>query len=167
MLGKLGKWLKLKLIERAQLAAAREASKKRETDWSDIDKALAAAAALALALLARPALAQGDAGSLIANIFRPFIDIVAVLFAISFGVGIISFLVLIFDAVFAWTIGGYSRAVAVSRFLRAAETLAIIPLVFFIAQILKMVGVPQFVPVADILYGLLERGWALILGAFK
>ncbi len=167
MLGKLRRWLRLKLIERAQLAAAREASRKREIDWSDVDKALAAAAALALLFLARPALAQGDASGIIANIFRPFVDIVAVLFAIAFGVGIVSFLVLFFDAVFTWSYGGYAKAAAISKFMRAAETLAIIPLVFFIAQILKMVGVPQFALVADILYSLLERGWSIILGAFK
>lgn len=105
---------------------------------------------------------------LLTKIFQPFIDIVALLAAITFGIGIIGFILLILDAALSWITGGsFGRSMAVSKFIRAAETLSIIPILFFIIYVLSSLGFPEITAVAQIMDNLLKRGWQLILASFS
>ncbi|MCC6003037.1 MAG: hypothetical protein LM590_01700 [Thermofilum sp.] len=128
---------------------------------------LRAASLLAALLYAAANIAVAQPADLVANIFRPFRDAVAVLFAVSFGIGILGFFFIVIDAVISWvTGGGFGRSLAVSKFLKAAETLAIIPLLFILVNVLKNIGIPELYAVAEILNSLLNEGWKIILAVF-
>jgi len=104
--------------------------------------------------------------TLLEKILQPFIDIVAMMAALAFAAGILGFVVLLIDAVVSWITGGsFGRSLAVSKLIRAVETLGVIPLTFFIMNVLSSLGVPEVGEVARIANNLLMRGWDLILSA--
>jgi len=104
---------------------------------------------------------------LITNIFKPFRDAIALLFAIAFGIGLLGFFFIVFDAVVSWVTGGsFGRSLAVSKFLRAVETLAIIPLLFLLVNIMKNIGINEISAIADIFNTLLNEGWKIIISVF-
>lgn len=124
-------------------------------------------ALLILAAASTAAVAQPYAGVL-GKIFRPFEDVISLLIAMVFGAGILGFVVLIADAVISWITGGsFGRSLAVSKLLRAIETLAVFPLTFFVINVLKELGVPELAEIADIANALLARGWQLIVEVLK
>lgn len=105
---------------------------------------------------------------IVSKIFQPFLDVVALLVAITFGAGVLGFLLLVVDAVLSWVTGGsFGRSLAVSKFIRAAETLAVIPLTFFIVYILNTLGIQEISAVAHIMDGLLRRGWTVITSSLS
>ncbi|MGB9786985.1 MAG: hypothetical protein ACP5II_04680 [Infirmifilum sp.] len=130
---------------------------KRRVDWKEVDDNLA------LMLTPPAALLTVSPEELLSKIFQPFVDVIALLAAITFGIGIIGFILLILDAALSWVTGGsFGRSIAVSKFIRAAETLAILPLLFFVIMILNSLGIPEISSVAKIMENLLQRGWRLI-----
>lgn len=145
-----------------------------EAGWREAGKVLervlrgdSRTAALLLVLQSSTA-AFASAEEVVSNIFRPFRDAVAVFLAIAFGIGIIGFALIIVDALLSWFTGGsFGRSLAVGKFLKAAETLAIIPIIFLSVQIMKGIGIQEVSQVADILNSLLQRGWQIVLSALS
>uniref|UniRef100_A0A7C1NY80 Uncharacterized protein n=1 Tax=Thermofilum pendens TaxID=2269 RepID=A0A7C1NY80_THEPE len=122
-------------------------------------------AALAVTALVVKVEAQPST-TLLEKILQPFIDIVAMMAALTFAAGILGFVVLLVDAAVSWITGGsFGRSLAVSKLLRAVETLGVIPLIFFIVNVLGSLGIPEVAEVAKIANSLLTRGWDLILSA--
>ena len=112
-------------------------------------------------------LAAASVDSIVKKLVSPFVDIVAVLVALAFGLGILGFIFLLVQGALKWTVGGgFGRSMAIQSFIRAAEILAIIPLLFFTATILRGLGIKELAAVADILQKLLERGWQIIMHSF-
>ena len=128
---------------------------------------LGLALTLLLALLTpQIALAQGQ--DVVKKIVSPFVDVLAVLLALGFAVGILGFVILVLQAALKWSVGGgIGRSMAVTTFIRAAETLAIIPVIFFIAVVLQNVGDPHLAKVAEIYTSLINRGWEKIIAALS
>jgi len=113
-----------------------------------------------------PPIFSVNAESIVKNLLSPFVDVVAVLVAIAFGVGILGFIFLVLQGALRWVVGGsFGRSMAVQTFMRAAEVLAIIPVMFFISSVLRSMGVSQLTAVADILEKLLQRGWSIIMSS--
>ncbi|MEZ0345490.1 MAG: hypothetical protein ABWK01_02980 [Infirmifilum sp.] len=130
--------------------------------WKKIDEELAVVGILyQLPLLI-------DSQDLISKLFQPFVDVVALLAAITFGIGILGFVLLVLDAALSWITGGsFGRSLSISKFIRAVETLAVIPILFFIISILNSLGVPEIASVSQIMDKLLRRGWQLILSSLS
>lgn len=111
-------------------------------------------------------LQQGSLEQFLSNLLQPFVDMIAFLTALAFALGVLGFIFLILQGVFKWTVGGsFGRSVAVQTFIKAAETLAIIPIIFFISSVLKNTGIEEFVQIAEIMDKLLQRGWDLLMSA--
>jgi len=125
------------------------------------------AALLVIGLLVlTPAFAQAAPEDVVKNLVSPFVDLIALLLALAFGLGILGFIFLILQGALKWTVGGgFGRSMAVQTFIRAAEVLAIIPLLFFIATILQGVGDPHLAQVASVYVKLIEKGWSIIISA--
>ncbi|QOJ79649.1 hypothetical protein IG193_04125 [Infirmifilum lucidum] len=154
------KKIKLKALQVALEASLKRGLKKlRREDLRAIDERLAALAPLALSQLF---LTPEEVAS---KIFQPFIDAVALLAAITFGIGILGFVIIILDAVLSWVTGGsFGRSLAVSKLIRAAETLAIIPISFFVVYVLNTLGIQEISSIAQVMDALLRRGWNIIIG---
>lgn len=104
--------------------------------------------------------------ALLEKILQPFIDIVAMMAALAFAAGILGFVILLIDAVVSWITGGsFGRSLAVSKLIRAIETLGVIPLTFFVVNVLGSLGIPEVAEIAKIANNLLARGWDLIISA--
>lgn len=113
------------------------------------------------------ALAQPST-SILNRIFQPFEDIIALVVAMIFGTGILGFIVMLADALLSWITGGsFGRSLAVSKLIRAIETLAVFPLAFFIIHVLKELGISEVAAVAEIADTLLSRGWQLIVDTLR
>ncbi len=111
-------------------------------------------------------LLSSQISDIVRKLVSPFVDLIALLVALAFGLGILGFIFLLIQGALKWTVGGgFGRSMAVQTFIRAAEVLAIIPLLFFIASILKGLGFKELAVVADILLKLLNRGWELIVSS--
>jgi len=155
--------IKLKILQVRFEASLRRARRKEVVEWRNVDEKLAAIVPLALNA---PSLLQPE--EIVLKIFQPFIDVLALLSAITFGIGVLGFIILILDAVLSWVTGGsFGRSLAVSKFIRAAETLAIIPLTFFVVYVLNSLGIPEISSIAQIMDSLLRRGWAIIVGTLS
>jgi len=103
---------------------------------------------------------------IVRRLVSPFVDLVALLVALAFGLGILGFIFLLVHGALKWTVGGsFGRSMALQTFMRAAEVLAIIPLMFFVVTVLKGLGFKELAVVADILLKLLNRGWELIVSS--
>ncbi len=154
------KKIRLKVLQIALEASLKRGLKKlKKEDLCTIDERLAALAPLVpLQLLSTPE-------EVVSKIFQPFIDAIALLAAITFGIGILGFVIIILDAALSWVTGGsFGRSLAVSKFIRAAETLAIIPISFFIVYVLNSLGIQEISSTAQIMDTLLRRGWSIIIG---
>ncbi len=154
------KKIRLKVLQIALEASLKRGLKKlKKEDLRTIDERLAALAPLVpLQLLSTPE-------EVVSKIFQPFIDAIALLAAITFGIGILGFVIIILDAALSWVTGGsFGRSLAVSKFIRAAETLAIIPISFFIVYVLNSLGIQEISSTAQIMDTLLRRGWSIIIG---
>ncbi|PLJ77599.1 hypothetical protein [Infirmifilum sp. SLHALR2] len=155
--------IKLKILQVRFEASLRRTRRKEVVEWRNVDEKLAAIVPLALNA---PSLLQPE--EIVLKIFQPFIDVLALLSAITFGIGVLGFIILILDAVLSWVTGGsFGRSLAVSKFIRAAETLAIIPLTFFVVYVLNSLGIPEISSIAQIMDSLLRRGWAIIVGTLS
>ncbi len=111
-------------------------------------------------------LQQENFEKFLSNLLQPFVDVIAFLTALAFALGVLGFIFLILQGVFKWTVGGsFGRSMAVQTFIKAAETLAIIPIIFFISSILKSIGIEEFTQIAEIMDQLLQRGWKLLISA--
>ena len=123
---------------------------------------------LLLAALFLHSTAWAQPTEIVREIFRPFEDMVAIFVALAFGAGVLGFVILLVDAVISWVTGGsFGRSLAISKLMRAVETLAAIPLAFFVINILKEIGVQEVREVAEIANTFLVRGWQLVLGALR
>ncbi len=114
---------------------------------------------------------EGQGEQILRDIFAPFLGAVAVFVAIVFGIGILGFAILVIQGVLRWIIGGsFGRSLAVSTWIRAIETLAIIPLIFIMVNILGTLEIVVgedtriFQEVANVLNNLLVKGWQTIIG---
>jgi len=155
--------IKLKILQVRFEASLRRARRKETVEWRDVDEKLATMIPLALNA---PSLLQPE--EIILKIFQPFIDVLALLSAITFGIGVLGFILLILDAALSWVTGGsFGRSLAVSKFIRAAETLAIIPITFFVVYVLNSLGIPEISSIAQIMESLLRRGWTIIVGTLS
>lgn len=93
---------------------------------------------------------------------------IALLVALVFGTGILGFVILLVDAFLNWITGGsFGRSLAVTKIIRAVETLVVFPLAFFVVNVLKELGVPEVAAVADVANSLLSRGWQLVLSVLR
>ncbi|MEM4789951.1 MAG: hypothetical protein QXQ60_01335 [Thermofilum sp.] len=123
--------------------------------------------ALLFSTASAAALAQPST-NVLNKVFRPFEEIISLLVALVFGAGIFGFVILLVDALISWITGGsFGRSLAVSKLLRAVETLAVFPLTFFLLNVLKELGVPEVATIADIANALLTRGWQLMLEVLR
>lgn len=121
---------------------------------------------LLLALLQYPSVLAQGGEDVVKKIVSPFTDLLAVLLALGFALGILGFIFLILQGVFKWTVGGgFGRSMAVQTFIRAAETLAIIPVIFFISVVMQNLGDPHIAEVARIYSSMIQRGWDIIISA--
>jgi hypothetical protein len=143
--------------------------KKRVPRYGELLRAFSEKALLlaALTILSGASYAEAQPGAaLLEKILQPFIDIVAMMAALAFAAGILGFVVLLIDAAVSWITGGsFGRSLAVSKLIRAVETLGVIPLIFFIVNVLGGLGIPEVAEVAKITNSLLARGWDLIISA--
>ncbi|UNQ72737.1 hypothetical protein [Infirmifilum sp. NZ] len=155
--------IKLKILQVRFEASLRRARRKEVVEWRNVDEKIAAIVPLALNA---PSLLQPE--EIVLKIFQPFVDILALLSAITFGIGVLGFIILILDAALSWVTGGsFGRSLAVSKFIRAAETLAIIPITFFVVYVLNSLGIPEISSIAQIMDSLLRRGWTIIVGTLS
>lgn len=123
--------------------------------------------AISIIATATPVYAQVQT-DIVKKLVSPFVDVVAVLLALAFGLGILGFIFLLMQGALKWTIGGgFGRSMAVQTFIRAAEILAIIPVIFFVAVVLQNIGDPHLTQVAQIYTSLVNRGWQIIISALS
>jgi len=165
--------LACKLAYRFKLRRAKRvkecAEKVRAALREDFSCAVKAYSLIALLFLAASAAALAQPSTNVLNkVFRPFEEIISLLVALVFGAGILGFVILLVDALISWITGGsFGRSLAVSKLLRAVETLAVFPLTFFLLNVLKELGVPEVATIADIANALLTRGWQLMLEVLR
>ena len=121
-----------------------------------------------LLTMAEQVYAAKNNDTIVKKLVSPFVDVVAVLLALAFGLGILGFIFLLMQGALKWTIGGgFGRSMAVQTFIRAAEVLAIIPVIFFVAVVLQNIGDPHLTQVAQIYTSLVNRGWQIIISALS
>ncbi len=125
---------------------------------------------LCAAILSSPYLIAGAQpySDVVRKVLQPFEDLVAVFVALAFGAGVLGFVILLVDALVSWVTGGsFGRSLAISKLMRAVETLAAVPLAFFVVNVLKELGVQEVQEVAEIANAMLLRGWHLVLSILR
>lgn len=121
-------------------------------------------ASLVVACLAGLARAQVQTDAILERVMNPFVSIAELLVALSFGAGIVGFVITLVTVLVRWTVGGsFGRSSAVISLIHALETLAIIPAVFLLVNIVGSLGDERLATVANVLNSMLMRGWDKIL----
>ncbi|MCD6368618.1 MAG: hypothetical protein J7L38_02330 [Thermoproteales archaeon] len=103
---------------------------------------------------------------ILSRLLGPFKAIACTLLALSFAVGVLGFIFLVVNGILNWVLGGsFGRMSAIRSFVRAAESLAAIPIVFLIVQVLANIGIPEVEDVAPMLRQMLDEGFRILLSA--
>ncbi|HDD34286.1 MAG: hypothetical protein DRK00_04665 [Thermoprotei archaeon] len=122
------------------------------------------AASLTAVYLANLARAQVQTDAVLEKVMGPFVSIAELLVALSFGAGIVGFVITLVTILVRWSVGGsFGRSSAVISLIHALETLAIIPAVFLLVNVMGSLGDERLAAVANILNSMLVRGWNKIL----
>ena len=107
---------------------------------------------------------NNDIDRYLSPILRPIKIIASFIFAISLGIGILGFIILIAKGALNWITGGtYGRTSALRTFESAAEVLAIIPIIFLIIEILKTFNVGQVSEIAKILESMIDESFRIVV----
>jgi len=97
-------------------------------------------------------------------ILTPIKIVASFMFAVSLGIGILGFIILVAKGALNWITGGtYGRTNALRTFESAAEILAIIPIMFLIIEVLKAFNITQVNEIAKILESMLNESFHVIV----
>ncbi|HDD34148.1 MAG TPA: hypothetical protein ENG30_03245 [Thermofilaceae archaeon] len=108
--------------------------------------------------------AQVQSDRVLGEVMGPFISLAELLVALSFGAGIVGFALTLVTALLRWSVGGsFGRSSAIIAILHALETLAIIPAIFLLVNVMGSLGDERLSIIAGILNSMLMRGWSKIV----